>query len=580
MTLVPDRRKHLRESFTGMQLGIVHGLNFICREESPSEDLLYSLVDVHNTSKNGALIELCTKVQPGTVFLFVFYDASIHRWMPHFARVAWSQPLDSGQYLVGLIFEHDCRGRINVNQRAMEDCNRFGDLLFLLRSSLLEALPQNAFLRLINVLRKRVFEPGQKIIAQGEPGEFLFLIQEGTCNLLVEKEGQTLHIDHLHEGEVVGEVSLITDELQSSNVVAETRVTAWQLSRRRFEDLAASYPDLRDFLTEIVTRRLESWRVTADRTIGKYAIKRRIGKGGWSIVYEGVHSSLDMPVVIKMLKHDMAMNALFLNVFRREANVIAKFSHKNIVRVYDIEERFRTVFIIMEKLDGYPLDELLAKTGRLPFSRAADFLLQTCEGLAYAHERGVVHRDIKPANLFIQFDGQLKILDFGLACPPGTEDLSIAGTPHYAPPEQIEGNPADVRSDIYSLGITAYELVTGTRPFPEDDLARLMDLHTEQDIPDPAERISDIPPALRAFILGCGRRDPARRLQTATEAGKALKSFFTGRPRDRRSKEMLSLHLFYDEEQRHALNTLLEEFSGKARLLGVDLKSAMFKDIG
>lgn len=578
MTLVPDRRKHLREAFTGMQLGIVHGLDFICPAESPSEDLLYSLVDVHNASKSGALIELCAEAQPGTGLLFVFYEAGIHRWMPYFARVAWSQPLDSGQYLVGLIFEHDCRGRTGAIQCAIED-RRFSDLLFLLSSSLLEALPQNAFLRLINVLRKRAFKPGQKIIAQGEPGEFLFLIQEGTCKMLVEKEGQTLHIDHLHEGEVVGEVSLITDELQSSNVIAETRVTAWQLSRRRFEDLAASYPDLRDFLTELVTRRLESWRVTADRTIGKYVIKRRIGKGGWSIVYEGVHSSLDMPVVIKMLKHDMAMNPLFLDIFRREANVIARFSHNNIVRVYDIEERFRTVFIIMEKLDGYPLDELLAKAGRLPFSKVADFLLQTCEGLAYAHELGIVHRDIKPANLFIQSDGQLKILDFGLACPPGTEDLSIAGTPHYAPPEQIEGDPADARSDIYSLGITAYELVTGARPFPEDDLARLMDLHSEHDIPDPAERIADIPEVLRAFILGCGRRDPARRFQTASEAGKALKPLLSGKPRRRRSKEMLSLHLFYDEEQRHALNTLLDEFGGKARMLGIDLKTAVFKDI-
>jgi serine/threonine protein kinase len=250
----------------------------------------------------------------------------------------------------------------------------------------------------------------------------------------------------------------------------------WSLTREQFDSVCTEYPDLLDFLTELVTHRFSTEKFTASRTIGKYLINEVIGRGGWSIVYKGLHTGLNMPVAVKMLKHDMAMNVEFAEKFHNEARIVALLNHENIVRVYDIEELFRTIFIIMEYLEGVPLDFVLEKMPRLPVTKILDVLLQVCNGLSYAHDQGIVHQDIKPANLFIQSDGMARIVDFGLSCPRGTIDCSLPGTVYYMSPEQVLGESVDERTDIYSLGILAYEMVSGQRPYPEDNLYDLMDL--------------------------------------------------------------------------------------------------------
>ena len=154
---------------------------------------------------------------------------------------------------------------------------------------------------------------------------------------------------------------------------------------------------------------------------------------------------------------------------------------------------------------------------------ATDFLIQVCEALRYAHERKIIHRDINPTNIIVQQNGRLKILDFGLVCPVGTEDFSNAGTAYYMAPEQIQGEPVDPRTDVYALGITAYEMVTGKKPFSTKDLRALLDMNLNQDVPDPAEVVSDLPEALCRFILRAGRRDPAQRYQNAYQAIEALR---------------------------------------------------------
>ncbi len=277
-------------------------------------------------------------------------------------------------------------------------------------------------------------------------------------------------------------------------------------------------------------------------------------------------ADLNMSVAIKMMKHNLAMNPDFLENFWNEAKIIASFNHDNIVRVYDIEALYRTVFIIMEHLDGETLQDMLIRLGSIPMRRIIDYLIQTCCGLGYAHQRHIVHQDIKPANLFVQKYGRLKILDFGLACPTCCEDRPFEGTVNYMSPEQASCELTDQRSDIYALGITAYEMVTGQRPYPENDLVNLMKLKVDQDIPDPAEMVPDLPMELRKFIITACRRNPDQRYQNVGQALIDLHQL-ADKFRLKRSdlslgkQKMTTLYLMYKEDQRQALGQIVKDFS-------------------
>jgi serine/threonine protein kinase len=259
-------------------------------------------------------------------------------------------------------------------------------------------------------------------------------------------------------------------------------------------------------------------------------------------------------------------------------------NNENIVKVYDIEELFRTIFIIMEYLEGVSLEHLLSRIRKLSANEVLNILLQVCNGLGYAHERGIVHQDIKPANVFIQSDGQAKIVDFGLSCPPGTADCCLPGTVYYMSPEQIEGESVDERTDIYSLGIMAYEMVTGQRPYPEDDLATLLDLHVHEDVPDPRTLVPDLPNELHYFIRRSTQRDPSARFKTVWEVLRDLQPFadklgVERQPRGGHQRKMMSLSVFYQEEHQLLLNRLVEEFSNELQKIGLVLRAADFKDV-
>lgn len=253
-------------------------------------------------------------------------------------------------------------------------------------------------------------------------------------------------------------------------------------------------------------------------TVGKYRVKEIIGRGGWSIVYKGIHKSLDMPVGIKMLKHEMAVDSDYSEKFRSEAKTIARLNHENIVKVHDIEELYGTIFIIMEYVDGVSLDSILEEMPRLPLSKVLDILLQICDALCYSHEQGIIHQDIKPANIFVQPNGRVKIVDFGLACTSGTADPGLPGTVCYMSPEQIEGDPVDERTDIYSLGITAFEMITGHRPFPQDDITKILDSEHRGDLLDIRILIPDLPDELHDFVMRATSKAPTARYQSVSEA--------------------------------------------------------------
>ncbi len=392
-----------------------------------------------------------------------------------------------------------------------------------LRTKFLRFVPIGGTMPFISEMPIKYFKTGERIISQGESGEGAYIIKRGACLSIVEKNGMQHPVAHRSEGDIIDMMALFTGEPSGAHVIAETDVTVWVLNKTHFEDISRKDPDLLDFLSEVVAERFDSKRPTAERTIGDYVATDIIGRGGYSIVYKGVHVKTDQQVVIKMLRHNMAMQDEFIESFKNEAILIEQFDHENIVNVYDCVECFKTVFIMMEYVKGQALNEILKYYGKLSSMTAIDYLIKICEGLDYAHKRGVLHRDVNPSNIIIYNTDQVKLIDFGLACPIGIVDEDSLGTLAYVAPEQISAETIDQRTDIYALGITAYEIVTGEKPFPEDDYVELIRMHEEDDIPDPGNIVPNLPVGLRDFIVTAGRCDPEERYPDMSYAIEALK---------------------------------------------------------
>ncbi|MEW5772349.1 MAG: protein kinase [Thermodesulfobacteriota bacterium] len=567
-------------------MGIALYGDVLARAQDVAHGPPLAYVEVLNYSDQGALLRSPSRKCSGPGAVVLFPDPESPGWKGFRGEVVWDRDeSDREAVLYGLLFQEACslvEGRfpfLPEDGRPLPE-----DLDFLLGSSLLQAIPRLAACTLLNCLQRRRLGRGERLLEQGGQGDTLYLVHRGRCEVKVVQDNTAHHVACLGPGDLVGEMAVLTGEPRLASVDAQTPLEVWALDKGRFEEMAHRQPDLRLFLTELVTKRFDESPVTADRKVGKYVIKQKLGAGGWSTVYRGVHSSLPLDVAIKMMKHDMAMEPEFLERFRQEASTIAMLNHPNIVRVMDIEELYKTVFIIMEYLDGHTLKTVLRSRNRLDAEKALDYLLQVCAGLEYAHGKGIVHRDIKPENVFVLPGEQIKILDFGLACAPGLEDMSIAGTPRYAPPEQILGDPVDHRSDMYSLGLMAYEMVAGCLPFPEEDLSRLMDLHCELDVPDPGRAVPGLPDALRRFILTCCARDPEQRYGSLADALAELRAAASRESLVRHEtlcnrQRMTSLFMLYGERRQPAVTLLLEEFVERARGLGVDVRAADYRDV-
>ncbi len=257
---------------------------------------------------------------------------------------------------------------------------------------------------------------------------------------------------------------------------------------------------------------------------GRYRIVGLLGRGGMGEVYRADDLSLGQPVALKFLPEALAADAARQARFLNEVRVARQVSHPNVCRVYDIGEANGHRFLTMEYVDGEDLASLLRRIGRLPKDKAVEIARQLCAGLASAHDRGVLHRDLKPANIMIDGRGRVRITDFGLAGlaeEVGADDLS-AGTPAYMAPEQISGKEVSVKSDLYSLGIVLYEVLTGKRPFEAGSLGDLARMHQETAPATPSSLVEGIDPALERVILRCLAKDPRERPASALAVAAAL----------------------------------------------------------
>lgn len=253
----------------------------------------------------------------------------------------------------------------------------------------------------------------------------------------------------------------------------------------------------------------------------RYEIIKNIGEGGMANVYLAYDTILDRKVAIKVLRGDLSNDEKFVRRFQREALSASSLSHPSVVEIYDVGEDDGTFYIVMEYVEGKTLKQLIKKRGSLTLSEAIDIMLQVTDGISHAHDSYIIHRDLKPQNIMIKDDGMIKIMDFGIAMALNSTQLtqtnSVMGSVHYLPPEQASGKGCTIRSDIYSMGIVFYELLTGSLPFKGENAVEIALKQMRDPIPSIRKKNSSIPQSVENVILKATAKNPKNRYSDAKE---------------------------------------------------------------
>ena len=260
----------------------------------------------------------------------------------------------------------------------------------------------------------------------------------------------------------------------------------------------------------------------------RYQIIKSIGEGGMANVYLAYDTILDRNVAVKILRGDLASDEKFVRRFQREALAASSLYNQNIVEVYDVGEDNGQYYIVMEYIDGKHLKTLLKKRGKLTVSETIDIMMQIASGLSVAHDQYLIHRDIKPQNIMILENGLVKITDFGIAMAMNSTQLtqtnSVMGSVHYLPPEQASGKGASLQSDIYSMGILMYELLTGKLPYHGDNAVEIALKHLKEPLPSIREELPSIPQSVENIIIKATAKNPKNRYADAKEMYEDLKT--------------------------------------------------------
>jgi serine/threonine-protein kinase len=262
----------------------------------------------------------------------------------------------------------------------------------------------------------------------------------------------------------------------------------------------------------------------------RYELLEPLGKGGMAIVYRARDTMLERSVAVKILRENYSRDPTFLERFRQEARAAANLSHPNIVTVHDFGLDKGQIFIVMEYVPGKDLKTLINQRSRFTPGEAIPLLIQACAGIGYAHRAGLVHCDVKPQNMLVTPDARLKVTDFGIAralstIHPEEQSDVVWGSPQYFSPEQAAGAAPSPASDVYSLGVIMYEMMTGSLPFHADTAGQLAHLHIEAEPVPISEMLPDISPVLEEIQMKVLSKEPSQRYRTADQLGRVLLNF-------------------------------------------------------
>ena len=288
----------------------------------------------------------------------------------------------------------------------------------------------------------------------------------------------------------------------------------------------------------------------------RYEILEKVGTGGMADVYKSKDHTLNRYVAVKILKQEFSENANFVSKFRVEAQAAAGLMHPNIVNVYDVGEEKGIYYIVMELVDGITLKNYIGKKGYLGYKEAVTIALQVSMGLEAAHRNHIIHRDIKPQNIIISREGKVKVTDFGIAKAATSDTITsnVMGSVHYTSPEQARGGFSDEKSDVYSLGVTLYEMLTGEVPFDGESTVAIAIRHIQEPMPSPKKLNKDIPYSVEQIVLKCCEKSPDRRYQNMQELASDLKKAISDPDGDfvkrYNPNDLSSTRMITDEEKR------------------------------
>jgi len=375
------------------------------------------------------------------------------------------------------------------------------------------------------------YAAGDYLIHKGKAGRHMLLIRQGKVAVML-KDKQLL----LGEGTVLGEISLLSGKPSKADVIAQTDIKAFVLNPDDFQTMMSQHIELASVMTLLMKSRLsnlDNIRTDKNRfslndgiqTLGKYRILDQLGEGGTSIVYNAFDTELEREVAIKMLKYEIATSKDFKHRFKREAKIIARLKHPNILHVIETIQDYSTEFIVMEKLDGYDLNYYLKHQGVFSGEQTRDILYQVAMALGHANNDlsgGIVHRDVKLSNIVLDDRGHVKLMDFGISTTNQNAAEHYEGTVLYMSPELLLQKSIDHRVDIYALGITAFAMLTGKTPFSSSGIEIIIANHLKKEPPKIEDLVPDIPAGLAEFIRRSLIKDPEKRISSWLEIEQLL----------------------------------------------------------
>ena len=370
------------------------------------------------------------------------------------------------------------------------------------------------------------YAAGDYLIHKGNPGQHMLLIKQGNVSVILENKEISLG-----EGSVLGEMALLSGKPSKADVIAQTDTETFVLERFDFQILMSKHTALAAVMTRLMKNRLSSdsdthkssKRLSLDdgiQTLGKYSLLGQLGEGSTSIVYNAFDTELEREVAIKMLKYEIATSEDFKRRFKREAKIIARLKHPNILHVIETIQAYSTEFIVMEKLDGYDLNYHLKNKGLFSGERTRNILYQLALALGHANTElscGIIHRDVKLSNIVLNDSDNVKLMDFGISTTNENASEHYEGTVLYMSPELLRQKSIDHRVDIYALGITAFAMLTGKTPFSSSNIKIIIANHLKNEPPNIEEIIPDIPAGLAEFIHRSLIKDPAKRISSWQE---------------------------------------------------------------
>jgi len=387
--------------------------------------------------------------------------------------------------------------------------------------AVLMTMPEAALRDLFAEAEERSYATGESLIAQGDAAEGLLVILDGTAHARLNAPDGQHWLGSFQGGDLVGEMALVTREPRTADVVADTGVSALLIPTPVFDRLASKHPELWMVLTQLVADRLgqKAHDGLGGKRIEGFQILDCIGRGGMSVVYRAREEATGVEVALKMMSYRLIYDSDAVVRFRQESEVLKQIRHENVARLERLFPAYRTYFLVMELCEGIDLHRLVHEHGPLPESTVRPIIGQLARALEHVHGHGLVHRDLKPANMMITRDGQVKLMDFGLAIPVVLPDddrtlapeRQVLGTPAFMAPEQWSQRPVTPKTDIYALGCVVYELLTGRTLFPSKDLFDLMQEKIAARVPPASEIASGISPELHAFMAAAVRPNPDER---------------------------------------------------------------------